>query len=119
LRLEEGSDEEAVAGELDGAEFAVGIECGQLESGVREVRQVSPIHFVVAEILLFGFETLIDVREPAASLDPQAARTGQLRAASEPVGSGARHRMNDEVFRIGLVLRRIRVGDSQNIAGIL
>ena len=112
LGLEKCRDEEARAGKFDGAELAVVIKCGEIETRGSEVRQVSWVHLVIAEILLFRFQTPIDLREPGAGFDPQAACTRQLWATREPVGRGTRHRMDDETSRIGLVLGRIRVGDS-------
>jgi len=61
LRLEQCRDEEARAGEFDGAEFAVVIECGELESAGGEIAQISPVHFVVAEVFFFGFEPSVDL----------------------------------------------------------
>ncbi|PYT22595.1 MAG: hypothetical protein DMG58_29770 [Acidobacteria bacterium] len=80
---------------------------------------ISRIHFVVAEVLFLNLGGAIDGGQAAAGCDPQPARAGKFRGAVAAIGNWARNWCDDEILRAAAVLRRICVGDSCYVAGIL
>ena len=80
---------------------------------------VSRIHFVVAEVLLFNLCGPIDGGQAAARRDAQLARARKFRSAVAAIRDRAGDRRDDEILGAAAVLRRICVGDSGYVAGIL
>ena len=119
LRLIERRDEEAAVRQFHGAQLAVITERREPEPGVLEIPIVSRIHFVVAEVLFFNLGGSINGGQPAAGCNPQFAGTGEFRRAVAAIRNWARYWGDDEIFRAAAVLRRICVGDSCYVAGIL
>ena len=89
------------------------------ETGVFEIPVVGRIHFVVAEVRFFNLGGSINGRQTAAGCDAQFAGTGEFWSAVAAIGNRAHNRGDDEILRAATVLRRIRVGDSGYVAGIL
>ena len=119
LRLIERGDEEAAVRQFDGAQLAVITERREPEPSDLEIPMVSRIHFVVAEVLFFYLGGSIDGGEAGAGCNPQFAGTGEFWGAVAAIGNRARNRRDDEILRAAAVLRRICVGDSGYVAGIL
>jgi hypothetical protein len=80
---------------------------------------VGRIDFEVAEVLFFNLGGAIDGGQAAARRDPQLAGARKFRSAIAAIGDRARNRRDDEILRAAAVFRRICVGDSGYVAGIL
>ena len=89
------------------------------QPGVFEIPVISRIHFVVAEVLFFSLGSAIDGGQAAAGCEAQLAGARKFRSAIAAIGDGARNRGDDEILRAAAVLRRICVGNSGYVAGIL
>lgn len=119
LRLIQRRDEEGAVRQFDGAQLAVIAERREPEPGALETPVVSRIHFVVAEVLFFNLGGSINGGQAAAGRDSQSTGARKFRSAFAAIGDGARNRGNDEILRGAAMLRRICVGDSGYVAGIL
>jgi hypothetical protein len=119
LRLIQSSDEEGAVRQFHGAQLAVITERREAQTGSLKMPVVSRIHFVVAKILFFNLGGSIDGGKAAAGCNSQLACAGEFWSAVTAIGDRAPNRSDDEILRAAAVLRRICVGDSSYVAGIL
>src|SRR6202163_85433 len=106
-----------MGGRFDGADLALRATCYHRESRFHGGPFVVGIDFEVAEEL-FGDRILRIVRLQVGTR-PQANfrnRTGKLGRTLGAIGYGAGHRVDDDVFRTGIILGAVRILDSEHIA---
>src|SRR5208282_127913 len=85
-----------------------------------EPAHVFRVHFVITEMFLYGLGPAVNGMERTARFHADAGnRTDQLRIARVAVRDRAQHGRDDDVFGIGTVLRRVRVGQPHDVARIL
>jgi hypothetical protein len=119
LRLKKRGDEEAVVRQLHGPRFAQDPARADAQTGGLELLLILLIHAVVA-VVLFGvvFAPANRVKKsPRQNL--QSLVAGAFGAAITTVRQGAGKRRDDAVRGAGIVFRRVRVGNSQDISRIL
>ena len=107
-------------GRFDGADLAFGAAGNYGEAGFHGGPFIFGIDFEVAEelfgrsLLVFSVERL-QVRARAQANFRNRAR--ELRGIALAVGDGARHGINDDVLRAGIILGAVGVFDVENVAG--